>query len=99
VISIVLVNLMNESHRSLRDDYEVSCAELDLMVELAQQVRGVYGARMTGGGFGGCTVNLVKSESVEEFKTRGRLKVMKRRRDLRRRFMSVAPADGAGEEA
>jgi galactokinase len=60
--------LMNESHRSLRDDYEVSCAELDLMVELAQQARGVYGARMTGGGFGGCTVNLVKSESVEEFK-------------------------------
>jgi galactokinase len=60
--------LMNESHRCLRDDYEVSCAELDLMVELARQAQGVYGARMTGGGFGGCTINLVKSESVEEFK-------------------------------
>jgi galactokinase len=60
--------LMNGSHRSLRDDYEVSCKELDLMVELAQQVRGVYGARMTGGGFGGCTVNLVEAENVDEFK-------------------------------
>ena len=60
--------LMNSSHHSLRDDYEVSCQELDLMVELARQVPGVYGARMTGGGFGGCTVNLVKAENVEEFK-------------------------------
>jgi galactokinase len=60
--------LMNESHRSLRDDYEVSCKELDVMVELAQQVKGVYGGRMTGGGFGGCTVNLVDAGNVEEFK-------------------------------
>jgi len=60
--------LMNDSHRSLRDDFEVSCRELDLMVELAQRVPGVYGARMTGGGFGGCTVNLVDEENVEEFK-------------------------------
>lgn len=60
--------LMRESHRSLRDDYEVSCAELDLMVELAETVDGVYGARMTGGGFGGCTVNLVQSDRVEAFK-------------------------------
>lgn len=60
--------LMNSSHRSLRDDYEVSCKELDLMVELALQVRGVYGARLTGGGFGGCTVNLIAAENVDEFK-------------------------------
>jgi galactokinase len=60
--------LMYESHGSLRDDYEVSCAELDMMVELARQVEGVYGARMTGGGFGGCTINLVKAETVEQFK-------------------------------
>jgi galactokinase len=60
--------LMYESHRSLRDDYEVSCQELDLMVELAAQVEGVYGSRMTGGGFGGCTISLVKEENVEEFK-------------------------------
>jgi galactokinase len=60
--------LMNESHRSLRDDYEVSCDELDLMVRLASNVQGVFGARMTGGGFGGCTVNLVQAEAVDEFK-------------------------------
>jgi galactokinase len=60
--------LMEQSHRSLREDYEVSCAELDLMVLLAQRVRGVFGARMTGGGFGGCTVNLVNAEDVEVFK-------------------------------
>jgi len=62
--------LMAESHRSLRDDYEVSSEELDLMVEIAQKVEGVYGARMTGGGFGGCTVNLVADTRVEEFKDR-----------------------------
>ena len=60
--------LMNSSHHSLRDDYEVSCRELDLMVELAHAVPGVYGARMTGGGFGGSTVNLVAAENVDEFK-------------------------------
>ena len=60
--------LMNESHRSLRDDYEVSCEELDLMVELARETHGVYGARMTGGGFGGCTINLVKAESCTDFR-------------------------------
>ena len=59
--------LMKESHRSLRDDYEVSCPELDLMVELAEKQEGVYGARLTGGGFGGCTVNLVKSEAAPQF--------------------------------
>lgn len=60
--------LMAGSHRSLRDDYEVSCAELDTMVDLARQVEGVYGARMTGGGFGGCTINLVRSDCVDRFK-------------------------------
>ena len=60
--------LMNESHRSLRDDYEVSCKELDLMVSLAHEVDGVYGARMTGGGFGGCTINLMDSDKVQNFK-------------------------------
>ena len=60
--------LMYASHASLRDDYEVSCKELDLMVELARECSGVYGARMTGGGFGGCTVNLVDANAVEEFK-------------------------------
>jgi galactokinase len=59
--------LMRQSHQSLRDDFEVSCSELDLMVELAENVDGVYGARMTGGGFGGCTINLVEANSVAEF--------------------------------
>lgn len=59
--------LMFESHRSLRDDYEVSCFELDVMVEAASHIDGVIGARMTGGGFGGSTVNLVHHESVDEF--------------------------------
>ena len=60
--------LMLESHRSLRDDFEVSCAELDIMVELAEKAEGVYGSRMTGGGFGGCTITLIKDESVEAFR-------------------------------
>jgi galactokinase len=59
--------LMGESHLSLRDDYQVSCKELDLMVDLANQCPGVYGARMTGGGFGGCTVNIVEANAVREF--------------------------------
>jgi galactokinase len=61
-------NLMRESHRSLRDDFEVSCPELDLMVELAEEAEGVYGARMMGGGFGGCTINLVHKDCVAAFK-------------------------------
>lgn len=62
--------LMNESHISLRDDYEVSCAELDFLADTAQKISGVYGSRMTGGGFGGCTVNLVEQNSVESFTER-----------------------------
>jgi len=59
--------LMNASHESLRDDYNVSCPELDLMVELARAAPGVYGSRMTGGGFGGCTVSLVEATHAESF--------------------------------
>jgi galactokinase len=59
--------LMYKSHESLRDDYEVSCRELDVLVELAAQIEGVFGARMTGGGFGGCTVNLVAESAADEF--------------------------------
>lgn len=60
--------LMYESHESLRDDFEVSCKELDMLVEAARRVGiegGVYGSRMTGGGFGGCTVSLIKTEKTE----------------------------------
>ena len=56
------------SHAGLRDEYEVSCDELDILVEIAQQVEGVLGARMLGGGFGGCTINLVKNEAVESLR-------------------------------
>jgi galactokinase len=59
--------LMYDSHQSLRDDYEVSCEELDLLVRIAEAIPGVYGSRMTGAGFGGCTVSMVKSEHATEF--------------------------------
>ncbi len=59
--------LMNECHNSLRDLYEVSCPELDVMVNIAQSLEGCYGARLTGAGFGGCTVNLVANEQAEPF--------------------------------
>jgi galactokinase len=62
-----LGKLMKLSHQSLRDDYEVSCPELDTMVEIAMQQEGVAGARMTGGGFGGCTVNLVHRDVLKGF--------------------------------
>lgn len=71
-----LGRLMYESHESLRDDYEVSCRELDLLVDAARRIPGVVGARMTGGGFGGCTINLVEvgvfNEFVEQLQSRYR---------------------------
>lgn len=60
-------SLMNESHKSLRYDYEVTCSELDIMVEEAGKIEGVIGSRMTGAGFGGCTVSIVKEDAVSEF--------------------------------
>lgn len=60
--------LMNASHVSLRDDYEVSCEEIDVLVEEAWKIDGVIGSRITGGGFGGCTVSIVKDEAVDGFK-------------------------------
>jgi len=59
--------LFVESHRSLQHDYEVSADELDFLVDVAIGIPGVYGARMTGGGFGGCTVNLVRPDAAERF--------------------------------
>ena len=60
--------LMNASHISLRDDYEVSCSEIDVLVEEAWKIEGVIGSRITGGGFGGCTVSIVRDASVDTFK-------------------------------
>ena len=87
---------MAESHRSLRDDYEVSSTELDLMVELAQPVEGVYGARMTGGGFGGCTVNLVAAEHTEEFRARV-AEGYERATKVRPEIYICTPSNGAEE--
>ena len=88
--------LMYESHRSLRDDYEVSCPELDIMVDLASRIEGVYGARMTGGGFGGCTVNLVTNEHVAEFK-RAIAAGYEQKTKLKPEIFVCETADGARE--
>lgn len=60
--------LMNASHVSLRDDYEVSCEEIDILVDAAWKIDGVIGSRITGGGFGGCTVSIVKNDAIDAFK-------------------------------
>jgi len=62
--------LMLESHRSLQHDYEVSCEELDFLVDCAMEIDGVLGSRMTGGGFGGCTVTLVRENAANAFESR-----------------------------
>jgi galactokinase len=87
--------LMAESHRSLRDDYEVSCRELDLMVDLAAKQPGVYGSRMTGGGFGGCTVSLMKEDMTPGFQ-RVVSHEYQAQTGLRPDIYISAPADGAG---
>jgi galactokinase len=86
---------MAESHRSLRDLYEVSCPELDLMVDLACQQKGVYGARMTGGGFGGATINLVDARYAGEFKEK-MAKSYQRETGLVPQIYICRPAEGAG---
>ena len=63
-------SLMNASHNGLRDDYEVSCKELDLLTDIARSTPGVLGSRMTGAGFGGCTVSIVHQDALEIFQTR-----------------------------
>jgi galactokinase len=84
--------LMGESHRSMRDDFEISCAELDLLVELAGKQKGVYGARMTGGGFGGCTINLVEAGVVEAF----RAAVSQRYQEATGRHPKIYVSEAAG---
>ncbi|KAM8797011.1 galactokinase [Eudromia elegans] len=82
--------LMVESHNSLRDDYEVSCPELDELVAAALEVDGVYGSRMTGGGFGGCTVTLLEAEAAERAQQHIRAKY-----SGRATFYLTQPSDGA----
>jgi galactokinase len=87
--------LMYESHSSLRDDYEVSCRELDLMVGIARSVPGVYGSRMTGGGFGGCTVNFVHADAVENL-VAAMEREYTRMTELTPELYVCVPGDGAG---
>jgi galactokinase len=88
-------SLMHDSHRSLRDLYEVSCRELDIMVESAQGLPGFYGGRMTGGGFGGCTVNLVESGQAESFASQI-AKLYRQKTGISPDVYICSPADGAG---
>jgi len=88
-------SLMRDSHRSLRDLYEVSCRELDIMVESAQGIPGFYGGRMTGGGFGGCTVNLVESVEAEFFAQKIAERYL-RKTGISPDVYICSPADGAG---
>ena len=80
----------------MRDDYEISCEEIDFLVNIAADMRGVFGARMTGGGFGGCTVNLVAPNSASEFKA----KIVDAYRDrfgVEAKVYECTPSDGAGQ--
>ena len=86
---------MADSHESLRVDFEVSCRELDIMVEIAATQPGVLGARMTGGGFGGCTINLVEQESVPAFIQTVESEYFKRT-NLKPEILSMKAAEGGG---
>lgn len=88
--------LMAASHESLDKDFAVSCEELNLMAGLAQQIPGCFGARMTGGGFGGCTVNLVEAKSAVSFAD-DLQKAYKKETGVRAEIYITEPSDGAGQ--
>ncbi len=88
---------MRESHHSLRDLYEVSCRELDVMVEAAEGLPGFIGGRMTGGGFGGCTVNLVHQENARRLRRSKLPNVIARPPASIRKLYLCQREDGAGE--
>jgi galactokinase len=88
--------LFIESHRSLQHDYEVSAPELDLLVDVAIGIEGVYGARMSGGGFGGCTVNLVRPDAAEQFHREIRA-AYQERFGIDPAIYKCVPSQGAGE--
>ena len=85
--------LMNESHISLRDDYETSCPEVDVLVDAAWSCDGVIGSRITGGGFGGCSVSIVRDDAIETFKDT-LTKAYKEKCDLVPEFYVVSIGDG-----
>ena len=88
--------LMNQSHVSLRDDYEVSCEEIDILVGLAWKIPGVIGSRITGGGFGGCTVSIVENDAVDDF-IRSIGASYKEKVGHEAEFYTVDIGEGAGE--
>jgi galactokinase len=87
--------LFVESHRSLQQDYEVSCEELDFLVDTALTIPGVWGARMTGGGFGGCTVNLVDPAQGAAFREHIAA-AYRRRYQIEPQIYTCRPSSGAG---
>lgn len=86
--------LINSSHSSLSDDFEVSCAELDFLAAKAQEIPEVLGSRMMGGGFGGCTINLVKTDYLKEFETKINLAYFEKF-GINPEFIPVKIGDGA----
>ena len=88
--------LMVESHRSLQHDYEVSAEELDFLVDAALEIDGVYGSRMTGGGFGGCTVTLVEADKAQAFRE-AIAAAYQRKTGITPRIYRCEPSEGAGE--
>ncbi len=86
---------MNASHVSMRDDFEITCPEVDTLVGLAQAAHGVYGSRMTGGGFGGCTVSLVEADAVERV-SRVLIDGYRAATGLKAEIFACAPSDGVG---
>ncbi|HUJ24330.1 MAG TPA: hypothetical protein VLX58_22495, partial [Bryobacteraceae bacterium] len=89
--------LLESSHRSLQHDYEVSCDELDFLVDAAMGLEGVFGARMTGGGFGGCTVTMMRPEAEPHF--RGEIvRLYRERFGIRPHVYACRPSWGAAEE-
>lgn len=90
--------LFIESHRSMQHDYEITCDEIDFLVDSAIGISGCYGARMTGGGFGGCTVNLLAPEAVEHFRSSIR-SLYQERFQIDPPIFRCVPAAGAGEIA
>ena len=88
--------LMVESHRSLQHDYEVSCEELDFLVDAALALDGVYGSRMTGGGFGGCTVTLLRAEAAAGFRD-AIAQAYQSQFGVTPQIYSCEPSEGAGK--
>jgi galactokinase len=84
---------MNSSHVSMRDDFEITCPEVDTLVGLAQRIEGVYGSRMTGGGFGGCTVSLVEASAVAKA-SRAMIDGYRAATGLEAEIFACAPSDG-----